>query len=464
MHTTGVIFIGSDESLGRTVGDVVMSTAGCRFHSFASLGDATNLLRCGGVSLALVHVGDAEHCEQVDRLLWSIREFHVAVSTLAISEEYDPGLNLKLLRLGVADCLPRPLSLSRLSMLVDFLTVRARCCPPGIVCHSADASDEGHSQVAGFLFGRSGGEGLVKQLHRVAPLNTTILLAGDTGTGKTHLARVIHELSPRKNKPFLVVHCGALATTLLESELFGHVQGAFTGADSDRDGRFAAVEDGTIVLDEIDSLSAESQVKLLQVVEERTFERVGSNQSQAFRARLIVASNRDLEREVAVGKFRKDLYYRLNVVSFKMPPLRDQSGLLRLLARKFLTEFCICNKRKSMSLSGAAVAALEAYDWPGNVRELRNVIECMASLCESHKIDSDDLPDAIRYHAQEDIKLPKASPGAGVNGLDRVKQRAELDRLIATLDRHQNNRTRAAIELGISRVTLYRKLHYYGLF
>ena len=310
---------------------------------------------------------------------------------------------------------------------------------------------------------------LREQLRRVMPQDTTLLLSGETGTGKTRLARIVHELSPRRDEPFLVVDCGALSISLIESELFGHVRGAFTGADRDRPGKLAAAGKGTLLLDEINSLPLPLQVKLLRAVDERVFEPVGMNRPQPLRARLIAASNAPLEAEVAAGRFRADLYYRLNVVSFYLPPLRERRQVVAGLARKFLAEFAARNRPDLRGLTPEAMRALEAYPWPGNVRQLRNVIERAAALCPSPDILRSDLPEAIRSPMLT-LRSPVDGPSSGAEAstacltLSQSKAEAEVLRITEALRKHGNNRLRAAAELGISRMGLYKKLHKYGIF
>jgi DNA-binding NtrC family response regulator len=305
----------------------------------------------------------------------------------------------------------------------------------------------------------------MEQVRRVAPQDTTVLLGGETGTGKTSLARVMHELSPRRARPFLVVNCGSLSANLIESELLGHVKGAFTGADRDRTGKCAEVGGGTLLLDEIDALTPPLQAKLLRVVEERLFEPLGSNRTARLEARLIVASNRDLEEEVAAGHFRSDLYYRLNVVAFHLPPLRERRHIIRPLAEQLVRDFAARNGRPVRGIAAEAMRALESYDWPGNIRELRNVIERAVALCAGPLIGVADLPQALRPAAEAGAPaLALASPPAVEAGpLARAKEAAEAQRISAALQKHNNNRQRAASELGISRMTLYKKLHRYGL-
>jgi DNA-binding NtrC family response regulator len=302
----------------------------------------------------------------------------------------------------------------------------------------------------------------------VAPQNTTVLLCGETGTGKTCLARVIHELSPRRDKPFLVVNCGMLSANLIESELFGHVKGAFTGADRDRSGKFSEVGEGTLLLDEIDALPLSLQAKLLRVLEERVFEPVGSNRTYAMKARLIVASNRDLDLDVANRRFRADLYYRLNVVSFALPPLRERRDIIAPLVERFRADFAAHNDRPIKGISDEAQTALQQYDWPGNIRELRNVVERAVALCAGPLIEIEDLPERLRGSATKAggavaVTAQTDSGHSSTGTLADAKNEAEYQRIVAALQRHNNNRLRAAAELGISRMTLYKKLHYFGL-
>jgi DNA-binding NtrC family response regulator len=259
----------------------------------------------------------------------------------------------------------------------------------------------------------------------------------------------------------------------MESELFGHVKGAFTGADRDRAGKCAEVGRGTLLLDDIDALSLELQAKLLRVVEERVFEPVGSNRPQPLQARLIVASNRRLEQEEAAGRFRSDLHYRLNVVGFFLPPLRERRDLIRPLAERLLAEFAARNGRPVYSMTEEALDALEGYDWPGNIRELRNVIERAVALCPGAEVELADLTEAVQRSARPNGPVPAAGAvatgdqegGAAATAatLAQTKETAEAARIAEALERHRNNRVRAAAELGISRMTLYKKLHRYGL-
>jgi DNA-binding NtrC family response regulator len=259
-----------------------------------------------------------------------------------------------------------------------------------------------------------------------------------------------------------------MTPTLVNSEMFGHMRGAFTGAATDREGKFAAAGDGTILLDEVDCIPIESQAHLLRVVEERVYEPVGSTQSRTLDARIVVTANRPLEEEVAAGRFRSDLFYRLNVVNLEMPPLRKRRTLIRPLVRRFVGQFGGQSKNCLPEVSEAALEALETYDWPGNIRELRNVIERAIALCGNRTIGLGDLPECVHQGGQLSQSKGNRSEARqpiqeARNKLKDARCSAERERIQVALQRHKNNRTSVAADLGISRVTLYKKLHRYGL-
>jgi two-component system response regulator HydG len=451
----------SDPSLLDSVLEVIPSIADLRLKVVGGLDEAAAQLD-HGVALVLAHQPVGEEIDGLRRLLQAATSCRRPVPVLVIADRHHAAQALTLLRRGAVDYLSRPLDLNRLSYLLDMLTVRARYESRTAVVEGDDLEVLGDRQS--FLYARSAPMGLLmEQVLRVAPQETTLLLGGETGTGKTRLARLIHELSPRREDPFLVVNCGALSSNLIESEMFGHVKGAFTGADRDRSGKFADVGRGTLLLDDIDSLPLLLQAKFLRVVEERVFEPVGSNRCQPMQARLIVASNRQLDQLVAAGQFRSDLYYRLNVVSFYLPPLRERQEVLGAMIDKFIAEFAAQNGREVRAITAEARQALRLYEWPGNIRELRNVIERAVALCPGEVIQLSDLPAALQRGAEATPAGAAADVEDGPDTLVRAKEQAESTRITQALQKHKNNRLRAAAELGISRMTLYKKLHRYGL-
>jgi len=301
----------------------------------------------------------------------------------------------------------------------------------------------------------------------VTDSRTTVLMSGESGTGKSLLARAIHHRSPRRDKPFVEVSCGALPETLLESELFGHTKGAFTGAIADKPGRFLAADGGTLFLDEINSASPAMQVKLLRVLQDRAFEPLGSSQTRTVDVRLILATNADLTQLVSANQFRQDLYYRINVVNIKLPPLRERSGDILLLATSFLRRFSKEIGREVIGFTDDTLAALQRYDWPGNVRELENAIERAVVLCRRPQIDVEDLPEPIQLH--RGTQSPVSSRAALLTGtsaplpLHVALEGPERQIIEEALRRNDWNRQATAAELDINRTTLYKKMRKYQL-
>src|ERR1044071_6336852 len=294
-------------------------------------------------------------------------------------------------------------------------------------------------------------------VKQVAPTRATVLLTGESGTGKELIAKAIHQLSPRAKQPMVSVHCAGLSATLLESELFGHERGAFTGAHERRIGRIEQANGGTIFLDEIGEIDASTQVKLLRVMSEaRAFERVGGSQTLTADVRVIAATNKNLETMVSAGKFRDDLYFRLNVVRITMPPLRVRKEDIPLLVRTFLRHFCKANERPLLDLTADAMNTLITYDWPGNVRELRTAIEHGVVMASGAKLTLRDLPTAVRQAAPAaGSRVRSFDEGAGPLDLHATEKRLITQALATT----KGNITAAAKKLGISRRTLHRKIN-----
>jgi two-component system response regulator AtoC len=313
------------------------------------------------------------------------------------------------------------------------------------------------------IVGESGAmKEIFEVVQQVAPTRATVLLSGESGTGKELIARAIHQLSPRAKQPLVIVHGAALAPTLLESELFGHEKGAFTGAHERRIGRFEQAQGGTLFLDEIGEIDAAIQVKLLRFLGERTFERVGSNKTMTADVRLVAATNKNLEGLVKAGGFREDLFFRLRVVEIHLPPLRERSEDIPLLAQRFLREFVEENNKPINGFTPDALERLMNYSWPGNVRELRTAIEHAVVLCRGEKISARDLPRQVSEGGSGD-------PGGRTDETqvfarnDLTVKEAEKQLIIHALKETNGNRTLAAKKVGMSRRTFHRKLHTYHL-
>ncbi len=295
---------------------------------------------------------------------------------------------------------------------------------------------------------------LVDLAQRVAKVEATVLITGESGVGKERIARLVHEESARAVGPFIAVNCGAITETLLESELFGHARGAFTGAVSDRPGLFEAANRGTLLLDEIGDVSSAIQVKLLRVLQEREVRRVGENKSRPVNVRILAATNRSLSDGVAEGTFRQDLYYRLNVVELQVPSLRERRDDILPLARLLLADAAVRMQREISGLTPQAADQLLRYDWPGNVRELENAMERAVALGRESRVDLDDLPEEVRQACPRPVLREHA-----VQPLSEI----EKEYILGVLELNGGNQTRTADQLRIGSATLYRKLKSYGL-
>ncbi len=290
-------------------------------------------------------------------------------------------------------------------------------------------------------------------LPQIAAAESTLLIQGETGAGKELLARAVHERSPRSHGPFVAVNCGALPDSLLESELFGYKAGAFTGARKDKPGRFALAAGGTLFLDEIGEVSPALQVRLLRVLQEKTYEPLGATASETADARIIAASNRDLARRVKEGAFRQDLFYRINVLRLEPPPLRRRGEDIPLLIGHFLSRFKQARKTAVREVSPEAMAILMAHDYPGNIRELENALEHAIVLCDGDRIEPAHLPRELAVRTDTETSPCRRDAADAV----------EAQTIAAALRRHHGNRTAAARELGIHKSTLYRKISAYGI-
>jgi transcriptional regulator with PAS, ATPase and Fis domain len=303
-------------------------------------------------------------------------------------------------------------------------------------------------------------------IQKVASSTSTVLVRGETGTGKELVARAIHAASPRKDQPFVSVHCAALPETLLESELFGYEKGAFTGATQRKPGRFELAHKGTIFLDEIGDIPKSVQVKLLRVLQERALERVGGTETVRVDVRVVAATHRDLEAMIAAGDFREDLFYRISVVPIVVPPLRERAGDVVRLVRHFVGEHARSLARPALTIEDDAVALLASQRWPGNVRQLQNFVERVVVLSEGDRVGGAEVARELARGSSVLAPTVSASGGGGAAAdmsLDAQRRQSEKEALVKALAQAGNNRTRAARLLAVSRRTLYNKLREHGL-
>ncbi len=301
-------------------------------------------------------------------------------------------------------------------------------------------------------------QALRQQIAFAAPTNGRVLICGENGTGKELVAHLLHIQSLRKDGPFVEMNCAAIPEELIESELFGHLKGSFTGASEDKEGKFVQAHDGTLFLDEVGDMSSRTQAKVLRVLEEQRFTPVGGNASISVNVRVIASTNKNLEREIELGNFREDLYYRLNVLPFQLPPLRERREDIPLLIKFFLEDYARKNGRKVPTLTRKALGILESYPWPGNVRELRNIAERLIIMTPRKRIDIYDLPEAILNRA-----LPVQLENEGAASLQDAKEKFEREYIQQKLIEQKGSVSLTAQALGVERSNLYRKLKQLGI-
>ena len=377
---------------------------------------------------------------------------HPELTVIILTAYGDVDMAVEAMKHGATDFMTKPINLDKLELVLDRVL-------------KAKKIELENEQLKVQLDNKYGLENIIGRspamqevfdtIRQVANSRATVLIQGESGTGKELVAKAIHQLSPRSNGSFVAVHCAALSQNLLESELFGHEKGAFTGAMERRIGRFEKGDGGSLFLDEISEIDASVQVKILRALEERQIERVGGDTPVDVDTRLIAATNRDLKNMVDEGDFREDLFYRLYVVVITLPPLRERQDDILLLLNHYLAVFNEENNKQIEGFTPAAYDMLSAYDWPGNIRELRNLVERMVVLARSKVLDVSDIPSQVRE---------KASGGGEVKvDTELTVDEMEKRMVIQALEKTGGNRTKAAEKLGISRRTLHRKLNQYGI-
>ncbi len=398
------------------------------------------------IVVAHIHLRDVSGLELVARL----RDRQQETLGIVITSQGSLETAVDAIRAGAYDFICKPVTLAVLEVAVEravaHLALRREVSRLRVAVAAGNPIDT-------ILGGSPEICAVTAMIRRVAESPTTVLVTGESGTGKELVARAIHDLSERRHEPFVAINCGALPPALLESELFGHVRGAFTDARQNRHGLFVQAGNGTLFLDEIGEMPIEMQVKLLRVLQERKVRPIGSDAEVTFGARLVAATNRDLQTAITEQRFREDLYHRINVVPIHVPPLRSRPGDLRILARHFIQQICARSGKPLVTLAEDAMRKLVAYDWPGNVRELQNCIERMLALRESTVLTEQDLPPTIRDYTARPTMTATGRPDELLT-LDALERRY----IRQVLELTQNNKTDAARILGIDRRSLYRRL------
>lgn len=386
-----------------------------------------------------------------EELLKRVVETHPTVPVIILTGHGTIETAVQAMRDGAFDFLTKPVNLDRLSLLAK----RALSTRELVLQHRAMQEELDNRRRFSNIIGKSPAMKRVYDVvNQVAPTKASVLITGESGVGKELIADAIHNMSNRKDKPFIKVHCAALSESLLESELFGHEKGAFTGAVARKRGRFELAHTGTIFLDEIGEINQSLQIKILRVLQEKTFERVGGEVTLEVDVRIVSATNKDLRSEIENGGFREDLFYRLNVVNIDIPPLRERKEDIPLLVSAFIKEFATENEKPVEGIDPKARGLLYNYSWPGNVRELRNCIESAVVMAKGTIITADDLPPSITSDLDGGfIRIPTGSTMA----------EAEAEIIRSTLNANNGNKSRTAETLGIGRKTLHRKIAEYHI-
>jgi two-component system response regulator HydG len=446
------ILVVDDEASHRAMLRAVLTAEGCDVSEVADGTEAIRAVEQEAFDLILMDL----RMTTMDGIeaLAGIRRVSPLVPVLIMTAYASVKTAVEALKAGAFDYLTKPLDIEELKVLIDKALDHYHLRQENLSLRERlnDRFDFGR------IIGRSAAmKALLETLALVAPTDATVLILGESGTGKEVIANALHQNSPRAGRPFVKVSCAALPETLLESELFGHEKGAFTGATARREGRFQMAHGGTIFLDEVGETSGATQTKLLRVLQERAFEPLGSSRTVTVDIRVMAATNRDLSKEVQEGRFREDLFYRLNVVPLTVPPLKERREDIPLLADHFLAIFREKNRKPVKAISGKALDLLARYDWPGNVRELENCIERAVILARDEAIVPADLPPQIQQQPQTSDEAALGLP-YGIS-LDQMEKAL----ILKTLEETGGNRTRAAEILGINRRTLQNKLRDYGI-
>ncbi len=449
MSAPNILIVDDEKNIRRSI-EMICSGEGYETKTAADGEEALKILDGGHVEVALLDIA----MPGMDglSLLKKIKKDSSETSVIMVSGNATIQNAITATREGAYDFIEKPISKEKLLISIKNALQSSTLQKENI---------ELKKQLTGKyeMVGESKGmKGILEQISKVAPTNGRVLITGESGTGKELIARAIHENSPRKKGPFIKVNCAAIPEELIESELFGSEKGAYTGAHQTREGKFSLAHGGTLFLDEVGDMSLNVQAKVLRVLQEGEFEKVGGHKTQKVDVRVLAATNKDLEKEAQADRFRDDLYFRLNVVPINSPPLRQRKDDIPILVESFIESYARENGTRKKEVSSEAMAALRAYDWPGNIREIKNMMERLMIMCSSDTIEVSDLPQNI----QSPTSKTAFKMESGMT-LKQVKENVEREFIVSTLKKNGWNVSKAAKDLDVDRTNLHKKINYYGL-
>lgn len=455
--TAQILFI-DDEPGSREGLTLLLQREGYKVDAVAAGEDALKLLREKDYDVIITDLF-LPGVSGID-ILKHVKENAIPSNVILITGNATAETAVEAMKEGAFDYITKPFNFEKLKVLIAKAVKQSRLVAENLYLRQ---QLRGKYKFDNIIGNSPAIQPIFSRMEKILHTDSTVLILGESGTGKELVARAIHFNGSRKEKSFIAINCGAIPAELLESELFGHVRGSFTGAVADKPGKFEVANQGTIFLDEIGTMPLHLQMKLLRVLQEQEVERVGSTQKTKLDVRVISATNSDLEERVRRGEFREDLYYRLNVIPIQLPPLRERREDIPLLAKHFLKKICKDMHRPQLELSQAAVRAMEGYEWPGNVREMENVIERAIALTDNEVIDCNDLPTNIAGTTQGNDTLPTLHiPEEGLDLADTIAQ-IEQALIRQALEKSRNIKARAAALLNINRTTLVEKIKRYGM-